>query len=138
MLRNGLNGARSPIPWALCRTQARSYKNEIIQFVMAGERVAALDMGLSLAFNLRDLGYDHWFVHGGHDNRTCVRLLAAMPDAGAPGSPGLLHRAATALLRCRREPARPCRDVRMLRRSFGDFFATAAASAVYWQCRPCT
>ena len=40
------------------KLQARSYKNEIIQFVVAGS--GSLDLGLNFAFNLRDLGYDHW------------------------------------------------------------------------------
>lgn len=83
--------------WYVCRkscahvlqsrlSQARSYKGEIIQFLMAGHRaIHTLDMGLNLAFNLRDLGYDHWFVHGGHDNSTCIRLLESMPDAGECG-----------------------------------------------------
>lgn len=62
--------------------QARAYKGELIQFVMAGDAVDTLDIGLNLAFNLRDLGYDHWFVHGGRDNRTCIRLLSALPNAG--------------------------------------------------------
>lgn len=54
---------------------------------MAGHRaIHTLDMGLNLAFNLRDLGYDHWFVHGGQDNSTCLRLLEAMPDAGRRAS----------------------------------------------------
>lgn len=40
--------------------QARTYKKELIVFLMAGTGVA--DMGLNFVFNLRDLGYDHWWV----------------------------------------------------------------------------
>ena len=63
--------------------QARSFKRELIQFVMAGDATDTLDIGLNLIFNLRDLGYDHWFAHGGRDNSTCIRLLAALPNSGA-------------------------------------------------------
>ena len=56
-------------------------------FVMAGVWQEALDIGLNLAFNLRDLGYDHWFVHGGRDNATCIALLAALPNAGMCHTP---------------------------------------------------
>lgn len=38
--------------------QARSYKTEIIVFLMAGTRT--VEIGLNLIFNMRDLGYDHW------------------------------------------------------------------------------
>ena len=63
--------------------QARAYKGELIQFIMAGDAIDSLDIGLNLIFNMRDLGYDHWFAHGGRDNSTCIRLLAALPNAGA-------------------------------------------------------
>lgn len=89
-LRTTTHNHYSPIlysfPITLGPAQARSYKGEIIQFQMAGLNHDTLDLGLNLAFNLRDLGYDHWVVHGGRDNVTCVALLEAMPDAG-----GLTH-----------------------------------------------
>ena len=50
---------------------------------MAGLNPDTLDIGLNLAFNLRDLGYNHWVAHGGRDNVTCVAFLLAMPDAGS-------------------------------------------------------
>lgn len=59
--------------------EARSYKKELIVFLMAGTGVA--DMGLNFVFNLRDLGYDHWAVFA-DDEADCDRLEAAVGNAG--------------------------------------------------------
>lgn len=50
--------------------QARSYKKEIIVFLMAGTGVA--DIGLNFVFNLRDLGYDHWCAGTSSDDVSIV------------------------------------------------------------------
>ena len=61
-------------------TQARSHKGEIIQFMMTNDE--SLQLGLNLAYNLRDLGYDHWFIFGGFDANLCNQIKEVMPDAG--------------------------------------------------------